>query len=150
MRPVFVAFLCAGAGLTIAPAAALAAAPAYCALYAREYGNAKIQAPSTTADVAALERLQNQAYFRCLNADSEPAFPETSAYFGASMGEIAGDTSGGIGEGDVSGNDVPVLDNVTASWSQKKIDWCKAHYPNSFDLTTGMVVTYDGVKKLCP
>ena len=94
MTRVSVALLSIAVGAFCAPIAAWAAPPAYCALYAREYASAKIDSPVTTDDVAALERLQDQAYFRCLNADNEPPFPETSAYFGASMGDIAGDTSG--------------------------------------------------------
>ncbi len=173
MTRVSVALLSIAVGAFCAPIAAWAAPPAYCALYAREYASAKIDSPVTTDDVAALERLQDQAYFRCLNADIEPPFPETSAYFGASMGDIAGDTSGGIGEGDVSVDDEPLPadvstadttastttadaavaggpGNATANWPQKKIAWCKAHYPHSFDTKTGMVITLDGVRKLCP
>lgn len=168
MKPIVLVLMCAGTGAIASTIPASAAPPAYCALYAREYAASRIGAPSDSNEVTAIERLQDQAYFRCLNQDVEPPFPETSAYFGASLGDIAGDTSGGIGEGDVSGDDEPVIDNpapdvtasaapdpgpaadVTATWSKKRIAWCRAHYPNSFDEKTGMVLTLDHVQKLCP
>src|SRR5438477_4010175 len=57
---------------------AQAAAPAYCALYAREY------AKETVQDVAAFgmrQSVEDQAYYRCLNQDDDPPLPRASAYF---------------------------------------------------------------------
>src|SRR5690606_23976201 len=88
------ALAAAGCGVLLAAGAASAASPGYCALYAREYAASKISAPIAGDAVGALQRVQDQSYYRCLNQDVEPAFPETSAYFGADVDEIFG---GGIG-----------------------------------------------------
>ena len=76
---------------------ASAASPAYCALYAREYASARIGTPVPGDAVGALQRVEDQAYYRCLNQDEEPQFPTTSAYFGAPLDDITGsaaDTGG--------------------------------------------------------
>jgi hypothetical protein len=69
-----------GVGLLVLTAeGALAAPPTYCALYAREYGNlADISTPEE-----AIRRIQDQAYYRCLNQDEDPPLPTGSAYVGA-------------------------------------------------------------------
>lgn len=65
-----------------------AASPAYCALYAREYMGQFTTGSKADEALASEYRIQDQAYFRCLNQDDAPAFPETSAYFGASAEDI--------------------------------------------------------------
>jgi len=89
ISPVLFGFLGGGA--------ALAASPAYCALYAREYASARIGTPVTTEDSSALQRVEDQAYYRCLNQDEAPQFPTTSAYFGAPLQDITGDGDSGGG-----------------------------------------------------
>jgi hypothetical protein len=84
--PIFLALFCGGP--------ALAASPAYCALYAREYASSRIGAPVTTEDASALQRVEDQAYYRCLNQDEAPQFPTTSAYFGQPLEDIAGEGTG--------------------------------------------------------
>ena len=168
------------------PAAPVSAAsPAYCALYAREYAAARIGAPSGDESAGALQRVEDQAYYRCLNLDEEPEFPTTSAYFGSPVEEIDGGVGGpfqAIAEGDASGDQPDVqVDPVVAlpvppvavapapkpvrtasagssrgphgsgltPWSDKWVTWCKAHY-KSFNLTTGMVTTLSGDRRMCP
>jgi hypothetical protein len=92
-----------GLGLLATGTAASAASPAYCALYAREFAASKISAPVAGDAAGAVQRVQDQAYYRCLNQDEDPAFPETSAYFGADIDQIYGDT---IAQGDAEG-DIP-------------------------------------------
>jgi hypothetical protein len=89
-----------GLGLLATGTAASAASPAYCALYAREFAASKISAPIAGDAAGAVQRVQDQAYYRCLNQDEDPAFPETSAYFGAEIDQIYGDT---IEQGDAAG-----------------------------------------------
>jgi BA14K-like protein len=110
----FAAALLIGPGLLATEAPALAASPAYCALYAREYATARVGTPLPPDAGTALQRLGDQAYYRCLNMDQEPEFPATSAYFGATEEEILGQTAsntdvGGplddIGEGDAAVGD---------------------------------------------
>jgi hypothetical protein len=152
---------------------ASAASPAYCALYAREYAIARIGAAAADA-APALQRLQDQAYYRCLNQDEEPEFPTTSVYFGAPVEDIIGDVGGpfqDIGEGDASaGDETLVAPTVVAKpkpkpkkiasqgsgkgsgltpWTDEWVTWCKAHY-RSFNATTGFVLTLSGERKLCP
>ena len=97
MKTMLLALLVAGPGaLAIAPPA-FAASPAYCALYAREYATARIGAPLTNEDAGALQRVEDQAYYRCLNQDEAPQFPATSAYFGAPLEDITGAGTGAGG-----------------------------------------------------
>jgi hypothetical protein len=87
---------------------ALAASPAYCALYAREYAVARIGAVTSDQSASASKRVEDQAYFRCLNLDEEPEFPSSSAYAGASVEDLDGGASGpfqDIAEGDTDTND---------------------------------------------
>lgn len=90
---------------------ALAASPAYCALYAREYAAARIGMPSEDQAAGARQRVEDQAYYRCLNLDDEPEFPTTSAYFGT---EDTDQAIGGpfevISEGDADPGDTGSID----------------------------------------
>ena len=68
--------------LILAAGTASAAAPAYCALYAREYAIDTVQ-PQAAAGM--LQSVQDQAYYRCLNQDDDPPLPQQSAYFGGDI-----------------------------------------------------------------
>ena len=73
--------LAALAVLTAGTGAAMAAPPAYCALYAREYAN---QFAAAAGEKPGSEpKIQDEAYYRCLNMDQEPEMPATSAYYGS-------------------------------------------------------------------
>ena len=175
-----VAFLRIAAPVVLTAASvdfASAASPAYCALYAREYAISRIGPESNGTAAPARQRLQDQAYYRCLNQDEDPAFPTTSAYFGAAVEDITGETAdvGGpfqdIGEGDASaGDETPVVPapmakpkpklkklasqssgkgSGLAPWSDEWVTWCQSHY-RSFNATTGFVLTLSGERKLCP
>jgi hypothetical protein len=157
---------------------ASAASPAYCALYAREYAISRIGPEGNASAASALQRVQDQAYYRCLNQDDEPEFPTTSAYFGAAVEDIFGDNAtdvGGpfqdVGEGDASAGDetpiepAPVVKpkakpkklasqgsgrgSGLTPWSDEWVTWCKSNY-RSFNATTGFVLTLSGERKLCP
>ncbi len=159
--------------LVLCAETASAASPAYCALYAREYAN-QFEEQAVSPNAAAL-RVQDQAYYRCLNLDEDPEFPATSAYFGADTEAIlsGNDATGVVAEGGTSADefiDPPAEPEVVANpervasaskprrsgrgsgydpWTPEWVDWCEAHY-RSFDPETGMVKTYAGVRKLCP
>lgn len=149
---------------------ALAASPAYCALYAREYAHQFIE-PATPPS-GATQQVQDQAYYRCLNLDENPEFPTTSAYFGADADDlIAGGLLTAVSQGDISDDDLDTVEPAEASaaqtasatttrrrpgrgsgydaWTPEWFAWCEAHY-RSFDPDTGYVKTYAGVRKLCP
>ncbi len=103
----------AGLGiLAAATGAALAAPPAYCALYAREYANQFALAAGEKPDSE--PKIQDEAYYRCLNLDQAPEMPTTSAYFGTSV-----DTAGQDGQQEpVTGSAAPDTNQpvpVTAS-----------------------------------
>ncbi len=90
----------AGVGLLAAGGIAEAAAPAYCALYAREYANQF--AAAAGGKPGSEQRIQDEAYYRCLNLDEDPELPKTSAYYGV---DVLPDGVGGplepIAEGDI-------------------------------------------------
>ena len=162
-----------GLGLAAAVDSAPAASPAYCALYAREYANQMVEVGAPAAMAAGV---QDQAYYRCLNQDEEPALPTASAYFGADIGDAAGGSPSTIPQGDISPEDEaaisadpaasapePPARAVTASsqstgrrgdlvdWSSEWVAKCKKYYPNSFDPETGMVLPYSASKRrFCP
>ncbi|HVZ12909.1 MAG TPA: hypothetical protein VG894_00465, partial [Bauldia sp.] len=97
---------------------AWAASPAYCALYAREYAVARIGPVTSDQSASASKRVEDQAYFRCLNLDDEPEFPATSAYSGASVEDLDGGASGpfqDIAEGDTDTSDDTDIGITTAS-----------------------------------
>jgi hypothetical protein len=148
---------------------ALAASPAYCALYAREYAQQFVE--PATPPTGATQQVQDQAYYRCLNLDENPEFPTSSAYFGADTEDLlAGGLLMAVSKGDAADGDrdtsepADVRPTRTAStttrrrtgrgsgfdpWTPEWIEWCTAHY-RSFDPDTGYVKTYAGVRKLCP
>ena len=168
MRLLSGAFVVAGAGLFLASTPSFAASPAYCALFAREYASARIGRPIPADGATAMQRLEDQAFSRCLNLDDEPDFPETSVYYGAPLEDVIGEAE--ISEGDASAGDETMVDEPAAApasppkvktaaavstgsglkpWSPEWLAWCKANY-KSFSTTTGMVLTFSGDKKLCP
>jgi len=150
---------------------ALAASPAYCALYAREFAQQFIE--PTTPPSGATQQVQDQAYYRCLNLDENPDFPTTSAYFGADTEDLlAGGLLTAVSQGDISDDELDTAEPAEASnaqtasaatttrrrpgrgsgynpWTPEWVAWCEAHY-RSFDPDTGYVKTYSGVRKLCP
>lgn len=82
MKSVFVPFA-AVVLLAAAAGGAEAAAPTYCALYAREYAN---QFTAAAGEKPGSEpKIQDEAYYRCLNMDQDPQMPATSAYSGTSL-----------------------------------------------------------------
>ena len=165
------AAVCGIAFSLLAPAAASAASPAYCALYAREY-TAQFATGSDSDPAAASEyRIQEQAYYQCLNMDIEPAFPETSVYAGEGFDDIIGGMGGpleGVAEGDASAED-PIVEappepkpavTQTAwrsgsrgsgleAWTPEWEAWCKSHFPNSFDPNDGTVKPFDEPRRFC-
>lgn len=187
---------------------ASAASAAYCALYAREYAAARVTAAATDNALSARQRLEDQAFSRCLNLDVEPEFPATSVYYGETTEDVIGVTPD-VAEGDASFDDetpvaaepvaAPVVaakrsqprpkpktiappavattappasqDNPLRSANGEPVvaynaspsdgsplvvigtqnaapaahdsdwnDWCRSHYPNSFDPKTGTVL----------
>jgi hypothetical protein len=147
-----------------------AASPGYCALYAREYAVARIASDAGDNALSARQRLEDQAFTRCLNLDVEPEFPATSVYYGASAEDVAG----AVAEGDANPGDLTPVDPTPAPKPQSKrqvvasnapvppagisrVDlkigtdawrnWCASHYPNSFDPTTGTVLPFDSQKR---
>lgn len=148
--------------------AASAASPAYCALYAREYaGQFLLPAAAASGDSI---KVQDQAYYRCLNLDEDPEFPETSAYFGADFEAILSGSDAAIsaaeGIPDVEPAVEPKAEKSTQvastgkprrpgrgsgydAWTPEWVEWCEANY-RSFDPETGYVKTNSGTRKLCP
>jgi hypothetical protein len=147
-----------------------AAPPAYCALYAREFAKSTV---GGRAD-GTFERTLDQAFYKCLNLDVEPAFPEGSAYLDGGIGEtdaLAADQTevagGGVGVGPTDDTIAPVAEGdaemvETAQneapprsrsglepWSPKWQAWCEEHFPNSFNPKTGMVIPLEGGKSFC-
>ena len=153
---------------------AFAASPAYCALYAREYATQFSDGSGTN------QRIQDQAYYRCLNLDEDPEFPVTSAYFGATAGDIISDSNSASGslpiveEGDTSVDEiaVPADDPPVAKVKPTRVaakgtsrsghrgsgleawtpEWTEwcTAHYKSFNPETGFVRSYSGRKKLCP
>lgn len=162
----------AGLGLaTLTAGTASAASPAYCALYAREYAN---QVVDVGASAKVAINVQDQAYYRCLNQDEDPALPTASAYFGSDVENpaparsLATIAKGSPSPGDakkVSGGQAsaPQKANLVAStssggrsrglvrWSPEWVAKCEKYYPNSFDPDTGTVLPYHASsRRMCP
>ena len=159
------AIMLAGLGfLAISPEGAAAAAPDYCALYARE--QARVSPEGDTAE--ALQRAQDKAFYQCLNMDEAPPLPEDSAYADDALG------AGVTAEGDASAGDETLIEpdpapapkpkrtrSAKASGSHRGSGfkqgspewkaWCQEHYPNSFDPKTGTVLPLGGGgRTMCP
>lgn len=149
--------------LAFAPDGAAAAAPDYCALYARE--QARVTAGASTAE--ALQRAEDKAFYQCLNMDEDPPLPEASAYSDEPAGpDLTGEGDAAVGdETAVEPAAKPVakpkpVRSARASggyrgsglkpWSPEWKAWCAAHYPNSFDAKTGTVLPFGGKRTLCP
>ncbi len=150
--------------------AASAASPAYCALYAREYANQMVQ---VDAPAKMTVSVQDQAYYRCLNQDEDPAMPKASAYFGADVADpgapraVASIDQASTSTGNKAAAPAPKAAIRTASavasgsrahsgdnlvdGSPEWVAKCKKYYPNSFDPKTGTVLAYhSGSRTMCP
>jgi hypothetical protein len=153
---------------------AKAAAPAYCALYAREFAVDSVQ-PGAAAGM--LQSVQDQAYYRCLNQDEDPPLPKASAYFGTGIAATVafpGRTAPGVpaaapkpaSAAAAPSTEVPaaaprVVVTARASaagyrgsgmtpWTQEWMDWCARNFPNSWDDKSGTVLHYgSGSRELC-
>ena len=174
MKTMIAPLACLGL-LAVAGTAAEAAAPAYCALYAREYANQFTAAAGQPE--GAEQRIQDEAYYRCLNQDQEPELPATSAY---AWTELDAGARGGPFEPLVRKPDSTTTASIPASagaadgadpvppkpvagaapkrtyhgsgltaWSPEWKAWCHAHFPNSFDENTGTVVPPNSPRIFC-
>ena len=146
-----------------------AASPEYCAFYAREYA---LQF-SFGADEAATEReVLDQAYYRCLNQDEEPALPEHSAYSGSELDAGQSEVPT-VAEGDSDFDEADEPEAIAEAadepeppvtlvqretrlsrsgleaWTDVWRTWCRRHFPNSFDPETGYVQPYSGKRRFC-
>jgi len=163
MRTIVVPF--AGfAVLTSTAAAAWAASPVYCALYAKEFvKHATVESQGSISPT----RIHDRAYHKCLNMDDEPLLP--TAYADPGSNGTGGPFS--LVEGskepaeDVAKESTvkaaaalspePELESAGARsghamWSTEWRAWCSQHFPNSFDPKTGTVVPYKtGVRTTC-
>lgn len=152
---------------------ASAASPAYCALYAREYTAQFTTGSDADTAVASEYRILDQAYYQCLNMDVEPAFPETSVYYGVALNDILEGLIApveGIAEGDAVADETIVeaepapqpkpKATQTASrgsgrgsgfeaWTPEWAAWCKKHFPNSFNPEDGTIKPYDEARRFC-
>jgi hypothetical protein len=157
----------AGIGFLAAAGAAQAASPAYCALYAREYANQFTDAAGQPLGTE--QRIQDEAYYHCLNQDEDPQLPATSAYYGTEIDTAAEGgpleplaeapaKTGSIdtGTADKTAPAAPAktqqADNTPRKryygsgkqpWTPEWAKWCKDHFPHSFDEKTGMILPYD-------
>jgi hypothetical protein len=150
-----------------------AASPAYCALYAREYTAQFATGSDAEAAAASEHRIQEQAYYQCLNMDVEPEFPQTSVYHGTGFDEILAGLGGpveGVAEGDASAED-PLEETVAEppaekprptqvarksgrgsgleAWTPEWEAWCKQHFPKSFNPEDGTVKPYNEGRRFC-
>jgi hypothetical protein len=165
------AFLGTGSGL--------AASPAYCALYAREYTAQFTTGSSADAALASEYRILEQSYYQCLNMDIEPEFPQTSVYFGEGLNDILGGIGGpieGVAQGDTSATEdvaaeVPAAEATPApkptqtasntpprrggrgsgleAWTPEWEAWCRDHFPKSFNPDDGTVKPYGEARRFC-
>jgi hypothetical protein len=155
---------------TLTAGAASAAAPAYCALYAREYAIDTVQ-PQAAAGM--LQSVQDQAYYRCLNQDEDPPLPQQSAYFGSDLNVISPDAPASDTNAASLPPPVPKLappappptaktvktsvptaagyrpSGLTA-WTPEWVAWCARNFPNSWDPKTGTILHYGSdTRELC-
>jgi hypothetical protein len=152
-----------GIGLIATAGTAQAASPEYCALFAREYAN---QAVATSGSTAPPDpRVQDRAFYKCLNLDEEPELPRKSAYFGTDL-----DSETPIEQGSAEDAGGPAAEPSAATataqatparrsgrrrgsgldpWTPEWRAWCESHFPNSFDPETGTVLPYSGSRRFC-
>ncbi len=148
-----IAPLAALAVLATTAVPALAAPPAYCALYAREYANQFAVAAGEKPDSE--PKIQDEAYYRCLNMDQEPEMPTTSAYYGTSV-----DTAGHGGPqeptpGAAAPNTATAAAPATRSYTGGKTPWspewlaaCRKYFPNSFNEKDGTILPHGSNKRV--
>ena len=165
----FIAPLTGLAVLTFGGAAALAASPTYCALYAKEFVK---HATTDSQGTVSTDRTHDRAYHKCLNMDDEPVLP--TAYFDAEGEGVGGPfvadqgaIDSGTGDGDLGRGTMAAVapdprpakrQNSSGAWrgsglpagSPELQAWCEEHFPNSYDPDTGTVLPYDtGVRTTC-
>lgn len=155
---------------------ALAASPAYCALYAREYTAQFTTGSDADTALASEYKILEQAYYQCLNMDMEPTFPETSVYYGQGLDDILGGIGAldeSVAQGDTSTEDAVAVEEPVAetpkptqtastaaprrkgrgsgfeAWTPEWEAWCKDHFPNSFDPSDGTVKPYGEGRRFC-
>jgi hypothetical protein len=154
--------------LTVMTGVAQAAPPAYCALYAREYANQFSEAAGEQPGTE--KRIQDEAYYRCLNQDQDPQLPSTSAYYGTELdtggqsgpvetATASGDATDSVGQPTPAATPKPASTQQASNtprkryygsgleaWTPEWKDWCQSHFPNSFDEKTGMILPYNAGK----
>ena len=124
-----------------APGTAMAASMEYCERYAQE-----TLSVLTAAGMAkeSPQLVRDRAYFECLNMDDEPPMPSALT---AGLEPDAAAIEQGSAEADepaieIAGREPARkrgrsrLEPGTAKWR----DWCREHFPNSFDEDTGTIV----------
>ncbi len=167
----------AGLGLlAAATGAAVAAPPAYCALYAREYAN---QFAAAAGEKPGAEpKIQDEAYYRCLNLDQEPEMPSGSAYYGTSVDTAgqadaakdpataplappavatAGDTAAAPAPkiapepAKQTADSSPSGHSYTGGATPWTADWfaaCRKYFPNSFNEKDGTILPNGSTKRV--
>ena len=161
-----------------AAGAAMAAPPAYCALYAREYANQFALAAGEQPDSE--PKIQDEAYYRCLNMDQEPEMPTTSAYYGTSVDTgaeggplepVAGSAAPATAEtappaasnaaapaatapakpATKTADSTPSTHSYTGGktpWSPEWLAACRKYFPNSFNEKDGTILPFGTNKRV--
>jgi hypothetical protein len=154
---------------------AMAAAPEYCALYAREYAN---QFALAAGEKSGSEpKIQDEAYYRCLNMDEEPAMPATSAYSDLPIGTAdQGGPLEPVPGAAAAGDAAPPTDDTTAvpaaapnmpltktadntpskrTYTSGKqpgtpewAAWCRKYFPHSFNEKEGTILPFGSTKRV--
>ena len=153
MKPTIVMPFAAFAVLLSFGGAALAASPAYCALYADEFlkhADGEGSVPPTL--------VHDRAYHKCLNSDDEPPLP--AAYFDPAAESIGGpfleeDSTKKATVDPEPTKKTPAKAKEPTSrvayhlerWTPKWKAWCAAHFPNSFDPESGTVLPFNSNKR---
>ena len=149
--------------LAITAGSASAASPAYCALYAREYALEYVRTASKAIGADSQQRIQDKAFYKCLNLDEQPSLPETSAYSDTGndlTADPAADVPSDPRESAPARNFTKAAKVAVASggrhrgsgfepWTPRWKAWCAEHFPRSFDPKTGFVIPLAGKKTLC-
>jgi len=140
--------------LTAMSSEAPAASPTYCAIYAKAFSQQQAMQGGEDGDMSEL-----RAYHKCLNLDDEPAMPET-AFSDPQEGGIGGpfvevgQEEAGAPEQVADATPRPAASGRRGSglvaWSAEWREWCRSHYPKSFDPETGTVMPLDtGKRQFC-
>lgn len=162
----------AGLGmLAAAIGAATAAPPEYCALYAREYAN---QFATAAGERPGSEpKIQDEAYYRCLNMDQEPEMPATSAYSGTSVDPSGqGGPLEPVAEASAPAASIEAVTPTTPAtpkpptrtaasgpsarsytggkqpWTPEWLAACRKYFPNSFNEKDGTILPHGSNKRV--